>query len=197
MKDLLIDIISEILKVPIERDKTFEWSKITQYNKIDVRVYHDLFSKVYSTLGVDSSMIGKIHKPYFSCDAYVGGSFNFVFEFDTLIDFCTHRENTLNLYEGNLKTHYDIDKWISYCRIYKVQADQYQKNQKINGFNPPNGKSAKRTLIDFIKDAYPKIENLNPTVRFCEFEVMKVNVNDKRDKSNYKVVEELLREKLS
>jgi hypothetical protein len=51
-------------------------------------------------------------------------------------------------------------------------------------------------LIDFIKDAHPKIENLNPTMRFCEFEVKLLNVNDKNDKSNYKIIEELLKEKL-
>jgi hypothetical protein len=85
MKDIIIDIVSEILGTTAERNKTLEWSRIDQYSKLDIVYYKDLFSKVYRVLGADYSKIRKIWMPYFPCDAYFNKPYNFIFEYDTLI----------------------------------------------------------------------------------------------------------------
>lgn len=197
MKDLLSDIIADVLAVPVEKDKTFDWwARINRFGTMNVLVYGSLFGNVYKALKADYQSLCHIRKPAFPCDAYIGGSYNMIFEYDVLTDFNSYREAVFRLYPEKLKTNFDVEEWISYCETHNVQADIYQYTQKVNGFEGPGGKAAKRALTDFLKDSQPLLEGLNPTLRFCEFEVREINLNNPKDKRHYTIVENLLKKKL-
>lgn len=183
--------------MPVEKNKTFSWwSKIDRFGTMNILVYGELFSQVYHVLKADYQVIRNIRKPHFPCDAYIGGHYNLIFEYDVLIDFNSYREEVLRLYPEKLTLNYDVEEWLSYCDRYKEQADSYQYQQIVNGFEGPGGKAAKRALIDFIKDSQPLLEDLSPTLRICEFETAGIDLNKPKDKANYALVEKLLKKKL-
>lgn len=197
MKDILSVIIAEVLNTPAEKNKIFgSWSRIDRFGIANIRAFGKVFEKVYDALKADYTVLCNIRKPYFSCDAYFGGDHRFIFEYDTLIDFNSYRESTLQFYPEDLKLNYDREEWLAYCAQYKQQADCYQYSQKVNGFEGPGGKAAKRALVDFLKDSQPYLEGLNPTLRICEFEIAGINSDNPSDRKNYLIIEKLLKKKL-
>ena len=78
---LITTIVGTILNEKPQTDKTFDWfiNKHTRENFKDV---FGLIEKIFKTLNGDNRANQNKRTTTLDCDAYFGGSYNFIFEFD-------------------------------------------------------------------------------------------------------------------
>ena len=172
--------------------KTFDWF----INKHTVEHFGEDFKKIdkiFTSLGGDILANNGKRTDRLRPDAYFGGQFNFLFEFDELQHFNSPRLSTLEQLPNNIKTNYSIDNWIALCNKHKVQADNYRRTKTSVDFNFLGGRTAQRAYLDCFRDFLPTRHGLNPTLRINIFEVADMHSISKDD---CKKMEQLLKLKL-
>jgi hypothetical protein len=127
------------------------------------------------------------------CDAYFGGEYKFIFEFDEFQHFSSRRLLTLLRYPDKVPLNFMIGDWMEFCRIHHGKADAYRKNKMTLDFNFNGGRTAQRAYLDCFRDLLPPLYDLNPTLRICEFEVSDIS---KTDAASCKKIEFLLKKKM-
>jgi len=126
-------------------------------------------------------------------DAYFGGTYNFIFEFDEVQHFSTLRFQTLDKYQSYFPLSFSLEDWKSYCKQNSLKADRSFAHGRPRDFNFKGGRMAQRAYFDCCRDILPPLYGLNPTLRICEFEVADVHINNNEA---CKKIEQLLKQKL-
>ncbi|HSH64588.1 MAG TPA: hypothetical protein VLB84_02030 [Bacteroidia bacterium] len=190
---LITKIVAEVLGQPAETNKNFDWF-INKHLKEHFGFRFNTIDKIFNTLNGDCNASAKKRTVPLDCDAYFGGRYNFIFEFDEFQHFSSARLKTLAHYPKELKLGFNVNAWENLCGLHEGKANKYRYNKSTIDFNFPGGRTAQRAYLDCFRDLLPEINGLNPTVRINEFEVAEIYSNNR---DSYKTIEHLLKEKLS
>jgi hypothetical protein len=176
----------------LPQNRTFDWF-INKHREEHFGMDFQHIDHIFNSLG--GSIIANQNKRTYPLrsDAYFGGEYNFLFEFDELQHFNTPRLTALELLPGDIKANYNIDDWIALCKKHKSKADRYRKSKTAVDFDFPGGRTAQRAYLDCFRDFLPIKHNLNPTLRINIFEVADINSNGMDD---FRRLEKLLKSKL-
>jgi len=164
---LITAIVSKVLDESAQADKKFSWF-VNQHQNAHFKDHFQVIDKIYKELNGNNCLKG-IRQ--LQCDAYFGGKYNFLFEFDEIQHFSSARLKTLNIYPSNLKMNYSITNWKKWCLAYSGIADKYRFNKTTIDFNFPGVRTCQRAYLDCFRDLLPFYNGLNPTLRISEFEV--------------------------
>lgn len=175
---LITEIVGSVLGQKPQLDKSFEWF-VNKHTSDHFGKWHSTIDTIFRKLNGDSAANQNKRTQCLECDAYFGGEYNFIFEFDEYQHFSSARLKTLELYPPELKVNFSVDEWKSKCRMYKEQADKYRKSKTTIDFNFSGGRTAQRAYLDCFRDLLPQQHGLSPTLRINEFEVENIYVNDK------------------
>jgi hypothetical protein len=167
---LITEIVSSILGER-PRSEKFHWF-INQHQQGHFKESYHIIDKIHSDLGGNNSIKRRVQ---LQCDAYFGGKYNFLFEFDEFQHFSTARLTALNNYPKDLKLNYSVDEWKKLCLAHAVRANKYRSNKVTIDFNFVGGRTHQRAYLDCFRDLLPQHNNLNPTLRISEFEVIGIN----------------------
>lgn len=190
---LITEIVSKVLNEQAQTSKKFEWF-INKHKKENFGKHFSTIDEIFKSLNGDIIANQTKRSVALECDAYFGGQYNFIFEFDELQHFSSSRLKTIENYPSGLKVNFDLANWKRLCQIHKDKADNYRKNKTTTDFNFVGGRTAQRAYLDCFRDLLPEIQGLNPTLRINEFEVVGIS---RADKEAYNKVEQLLKNKLS
>jgi hypothetical protein len=188
---LITEIVAQVLNVCAEPDKSFVWFKNVHTSQ-DFGAHYPLIDRIFQMLGGNPKANKGVRS--LNCDAYLGDSYNFMFEFDEYQHFSTPRLKTLEMYPADLPVAYDIQKYQAYCRKHYAEADKYRHAKTTTDFNFVGGRTAQRAYLDCFRDILPSLHGLRPTLRISEFEVAGVVDNNTQSRA---LVEQLLEKKLS
>lgn len=186
---LITQIVSGVLNESAQESKTFDWL-INQHKPEHFKMLYPYIDKIFLFLNgqADSKSIRKLQP-----DAYFGGKYNFIFEFDEFQHFTTARLNTFQFYPKGIELQYSTDKWQLFCKSYLVKADGYRYSKTTSDFNFAGGRTSQRAYLDCFRDLLPHMHGLNPTLRIAEFEVAEINKDDLHSRQ---VIKKLLRDKM-
>lgn len=167
---LITEIVGKVLNQE-PQSMRFNWF-INQHQNDHFKSSYKIIEKIFSDLkGSDISK--RIQQ--LQCDAYFGGKYNFLFEFDEFQHFSSARLNTFSNYSTDLKTNYSISDWKKWCSLTSSKADKYRFNKKTIDFNFEGGRTCQRAYLDCFRDLLPQHNGLNPTLRIAEFEVVGID----------------------
>lgn len=190
---LITEIIALVLNEHAQTNKKFDWF-VNKHRIQDFGEHFSAIDKIFKILNGDINSNNSKQLTKLNCDAYFGGQYNFIFEFDEVQHFSSLRLLALENYPIGLKLNYNIKHWISLCHRHKYKADNYRKTKTTVDFNFLGGRTAQRAYLDSFRDLLPKVQGLNPTLRINEFEVADVS---RIDNNGCKIIEQLLKAKLS
>lgn len=190
---LITAIVSKVLNEQAQTSKKFDWF-INKHNKENFGKYFSTIDNIFKSLNGDITANQTKRSVSLDCDAYFGGQYNFIFEFDELQHFSSSRLKTIENYPSSLKVNFDLANWKKLCEIHKNKADNYRKTKTTADFNFIGGRTAQRAYLDCFRDLLPEIQGLNPTLRINEFEVVGIS---RLDKEACNKIEQLLKTKLS
>ena len=171
---LITNLVAKVLGQEPVIDHKFDWF----INKHVEGFFQDRFSvinEIFECLNVDIDANFNKGTKFLECDAYFGGNYNFMFEYDEFQHFSTPRLKTLERYPNNLDVNYDVRKWKEFCRLYSENADKYRFNKSTKDFNFKGGRTCQRAYLDCFRDFLPEKNGLNPTLRISEFEVVDIH----------------------
>ena len=163
---LITEIVSIVLNEKAQAKK-FPWF-INQHHDDHFKESLPIIDKIYHELN-GNNCTKRIQQ--LQCDAYFGGKYNFLFEFDEFQHFSSSRLTTLNHYPKDLKINYSITDWKNWCLTYSSKADKYRSNKITSDFNFQGGRTCQRAYLDCFRDLLPQHNGLNPTLRISDFEV--------------------------
>ncbi len=189
---LITEIVSKVLNEPAQTSMKFDWF-INKHNKEYFGKSFITIDKIFKSLNGDINSNQSKRTVGLVCDAYFGGEFNFIFEFDEFQHFSTTRLKTIELYPSSLKLNFDLSSWAKLCQDKNDKADNYRKNKTTIDFPFIGGRTNQRAYLDSFRDLLPEIHGLKPTLRINEFEVSGIN---KIDKEACIKIENLLKTKL-
>lgn len=189
-------LITKIVSIVLNQEseiKKFEWF-INKHNKVHFGKNFEFIDLIFKSLNGDLKENQAKRNTQLECDAYFGGQFNFIFEFDEFQHFSSYRLESLKHYPQGLILNYDTEIWKTLCLTHSLKADKYRKNKKTRDFNFLGGRTAQRAYLDCFRDLLPEIQGLNPTLRINEFEVPNIT---EINKESLKRIEQLLKNKIS
>jgi hypothetical protein len=189
---LITSIVGMVLNEQPMTGKQFDWL-INKHMKEYFGEHFVLIDKIFKSLNGDINGNQNKRTVLLDCDAFFGGEYNFIFEFDEIQHFTSARLKTLELYPAGLIVNFNIDKWKQLCKNNKDKADKYRKSRTTADFDFDGGRSAQRAYLDCFRDLLPQQHGLSPTLRINEFEVATIHVNNK---DACKKIEQLLKSKL-
>lgn len=190
---LITEIVSKVLGEQAQTNYGFDWF-INRHTKEDFGNHFTTIDEIFKVLNGNLSANQSKRSVALECDAYFGGEFNFIFEFDEFQHFSSSRLETIKLYPTDLKLNFDLATWKELCIKHKGKADKYRKTKTTLDFNFVGGRTAQRAYFDCFRDLLPDIHGLNPTLRINEFEVIGITKNNKE---NCNRIEQLLKSKLN
>jgi len=190
---LITEIVSKILNEPAQTSKKFDWF-INKHSRENFGKHFSTIDKIFKSLNGDLNANQTKRSVSLDCDAYFGGQFNFIFEFDELQHFSSARLKTIENYPTDLKLNFDLLAWKKFCQTHKDKADNYRRTKTTTDFNFAGGRTAQRAYLDCFRDLQAEIQGLNPTLRINEFEVIGIS---KIDKEAINKIEQLLKTKLT
>ncbi len=190
---LITEIVSSVLNEQAQTSKKFDWF-INKHSKENFGKHYSTIDKIFKSLNGDITANQTTRNVALDCDAYFGGQYNFIFEFDELQHFSSSRLKTIENYPTGLKVNFDLVNWKKLCQTHKDKADNYRKTKTTTDFNFVGGRTAQRAYLDCFRDLLPEIQGLNPTLRINEFEVVGITRNAKEACNK---IEQLLKTKLS
>jgi hypothetical protein len=190
---LITEIVSKVLNEQAQTSKKFDWF-INKHNKENFGKHISTIDKIFKSLNGDITANQTKRSVALECDAYFGGQYNFIFEFDELQHFSSSRLKTIENYPSGLKVNFDLANWKRLCQIHKDKADSYRKTKTTTDFNFVGGRTAQRAYLDCFRDLLPEIQGLKPTLRINEFEVVGIT---KVDKEACNKIEQLIKTKLT
>lgn len=190
---LITEIVQIVLNQKAEVDQKFDWFVNKHFQK-DFKNYfssiEDIFYKLKGDkLGNDNKSIKRLQT-----DAYFGGKYNFLFEFDEYQHFSSFRKSSFDFYPKNLKLNFNIEEWKNLCLLNSLKADRYRFSKQTKDFNFNGGRNAQRAYLDCFRDILPEVNGLNPTLRLNEFEVLGI---DRNNLENCNRIEKLILKKLN
>ena len=190
---LITEIVSKVLNEQAQTSKKFDWF-INKHNKENFGKHFSTIDKIFKSLNGDITANQTKRSVALDCDAYFGGQYNFIFEFDELQHFSSSRLKTIENYPSGLRVNFDLANWKRLCQIHKDKADNYRKTKTTTDFNFVGGRTAQRAYLDCFRDLLPEIQGLNPTLRINEFEVVGITQVDKEACNK---IEQLIKTKLA
>lgn len=190
---LITEIVSIVLKEPAQTSKKFDWF-INKHSKENFGKHFSTIDKIFNSLNGDLNANQTKRSVSLDCDAYFGGQFNFIFEFDEFQHFSSARLKTIENYPTDLKVNFDLLAWKKLCQTHKDKADNYRRTKTTTDFNFVGGRTAQRAYLDCFRDLQAEIQGLSPTLRINEFEVVGIT---KVDRETINKIEQLLKTKLS
>ncbi len=190
---LITEIVSKVLNEQAQTSKKFDWF-INKHNKENFGKHFSTIDKIFKSLNGDITANQTKRSVALDCDAYFGGQYNFIFEFDELQHFSSSRLKTIENYPSGLNVNFDLANWKRLCQIHNDKADSYRKTKTTTDFNFVGGRTAQRAYLDCFRDLLPEIQGLNPTLRINEFEVVGIT---KVDKEACNKIEQLIKTKLT
>ncbi len=164
---LFTELVSRALNEPAQIDAKFSWF-INQHQKEHFKDAYSIIESIFVSLNGFDQQKGK---RFLQCDAYFGGKYNFMFEFDEFQHFSTARLNTFKHYPTALKLNFSISQWKEYCIKHLSKADRYRLNKEAADFKFKGGRTCQRAYLDVFRDLLPQYHKLNPTLRIADFEV--------------------------
>jgi len=167
---LITKIVSKVLDTKAESTK-FPWF-INQHQNNHFKESYEIIDKIFFDLR-GNDVFKRVQQ--LQCDAYFGGKYNFIFEFDEYQHFSSARLVTLNNYPPDLRLNYSLGDWKKQCSLNSSKADKYRFNKKTIDFNFEGGRTCQRAYLDCFRDLLPQHNGLNPTLRIAESEVIGVN----------------------
>jgi hypothetical protein len=188
---LITEIVSKVFGEPAQTDKKFEWF-INKHNKDNFGNNFSNIDKIFETLNGDTN--SKKRSVALKCDAFFGGQYNLIFEFDEFQHFSSARYKTFTFYPTETQLNFNINDWRELCIIHQDKADKYRLSKTTADFNFSGGRTAQRAYLDCFRDLLPEIHGLNPTLRINEFEVLGIF---RSDNASCNRIEQLLKTKLS
>jgi hypothetical protein len=189
---LITEIVSKILNEQAQTSKKFDWF-INKHVKENFGKHFATIDKIFKSLNGDINANQTKRSVGLECDAYFGGQFNFIFEFDEFQHFSSSRLKTIENYPTGLKLNFDLTNWKKHCQTHKHIADNYRKTKTTTDFNFVGGRTAQRAYLDCFRDLLPEVQGLNPTLRINEFEVVGIT---RIDKEACNRIEQLLKTKI-
>jgi hypothetical protein len=173
---LITEIVSTVLGEKAETDRKFDWF-INKHKKQHFKGHFYTIDHIFKTLkgNIESNQSKRL--TYLECDAYFGGKYNFIFEFDEYQHFSSARLQAIDLYPKNLRTNFLFTTWEKFCGLNKEKADKYRQNKKTKDFNFVGSRTAQRAYLDCFRDLLPSNHGLNPTLRIADFEVKDIYSN--------------------
>lgn len=188
---LITKLVCKVLNEEAQTGVRFEWF-INKHNDAQFGTYFPLIDKIFKELKGNRDINQNKRRVFLRCDAYFGGEYNFIFEFDEFQHFSSARLKTFEFYPKDLRTNFSLSDWKQFCCKYKERADKYRRNKVAIDFNFEGGRTAQRAYFDCFRDLLPKNNGLNPTLRISDFEVLDI---DSISSENCKRIEKLLTEK--
>lgn len=185
---LITQLVSQVLGEEFKIQK-FSWF-VNQHDKIQFQDSYPVIEKIFKSLG---GVACNKRSVTLQSDAYFGGKFNFLFEFDEFQHFSSARLKTFGFYPETLKLNYSVSDWRKWCLQYSAKADKYRYAKVTGDFNFEGGRTHQRAYLDCFRDLLPQHNGLNPTLRISEFEVINI---DGVSTSSLKSIEKLLNKKL-
>lgn len=170
-------ILEKSLNQKAETDVRFDWF-INKHNELNFGKYFNDISNIFIGLNGDLSANQNKRNTLLRYDAYFGGKYNLIFEFDEYQHFSYARFIALNNYPKQIKLNYSLSEWKNYCRENKHRADKYRFSKTTIDFNFKGGRTAQRAYLDCFRDFLPSQNGLNPTLRIAEFEVSGIIYDD-------------------
>lgn len=189
---LITQIVSTILGVQHNCSKKFDWF-YNKHTEDNFKGYFAHINNIFTSLKGDIIANENKRQQALACDAYFGGSYNFMFEFDEFQHFTSYRLKTFDHYPDNIKLNFNLQQWKQDCTIHMLKADQYRLKKTTKDFNFFGGRTAQRAYLDSFRDLLPTLHGLNPTLRISEFETIGITSND-RDACQ--IIERILKTKL-
>ncbi len=190
---LITEILGKILNEEAQKSKKFDWF-VNKHSKENFGKHFLTIDKIFKSLNGDINANQMKRSVSLDCDAYFGGKYNFIFEFDEFQHFSSSRQKTIENYPPDLKVNFDLVNWKKLCQIHKGKADNYRKTKTTTDFNFVGGRTAQRAYLDCFRDLLPEIQGLNPTLRINEFEVFGIS---RVDKEACNKIEQLLKTRLT
>ena len=191
-QQLITQLVSEVVGLEPEVNKSFAWL-LNKHTAPIFKGHFDIVNELFITLKGDSFSCQTKQTRFLACDAYFGGSYHFIFEFDEFQHFSTPRLRSLEKYPANLPLQFKLEEWKKNCQTHLPSADKYRYNKLTKEFAFAGGRTAQRAYLDTFKDLLPPLYGLQPTLRISEFEVSDII---KRDKYGRGKIEILLKEKM-
>jgi hypothetical protein len=173
--------------------QNFPWLK-NIHTQDDFGPYYNVIARIFQDLGGNEEFNHAKQSRPLMADAYFGGQWNFLFEFDEFQHFSTARRKTLEHYPSNLKLAFDVDSYKSLCRFHAPKADAYRTNIRPADFDFVGGRTSQRAYLDCFRDFLPLLHGLKPTLRVTEFEVSEVYANTERSRT---ILRDIIFRKLS
>ena len=172
-QQLITSIVSTVLGENAQTDRKFDWF-VNKHLKEHFRENFAVIDKIFTNLNGDLSANQSKRLKQLDCDAYFGGKFNFIFEFDEFQHFSTTRLKTFEFYPSDLLLNFSISEWKTLCNANKFKADKYRQSKSTVDFDFSGGRTAQRAYLDCFRDLLPAKNGLNPTLRINDFEVVDI-----------------------
>lgn len=190
---LITDIVSTVLNERALTDISFDWF-INKHTQEHFGKHFTAIDNIFDSLNGDKQASQAKRTITLDCDAYFGGQYNFILEFDEHQHFSSARLKTFEFYPTNLKINFSVEQWKQLCKTHKDKADKYRKAKTTRDFNFTGGRTAQRAYLDCFRDLLPLLHGLDPTVRINEFEVTDIYANNKEACNK---IEKLLKTKIA
>jgi hypothetical protein len=182
---IITEIVATVLDEPAQTDISFDWF-INMHTKQHFKDFYPAIEAIFKSLNGDLAANQSKRTMPLDCDAYFGGKYNFIFEFDEFQHFSSSRLKTLGLYPSNVRVSFDLQSYKQLCQTHRNDADRYRHSKKTKDFNFEGGRTAQRAYLDCFRDFLPLLNGLAPTVRISEFEVGTVLANNDASRNLFK-----------
>jgi hypothetical protein len=189
---LVTQVVSNVLGVQANFSEKFEWLQ-NKHTKESFQHCLPYISNIFNLLQGDINANQSKRQQTLNCDAYFGGSYNFIFEFDEFQHFTSRRLTTLEHYPENISLNFSLQEWKKNCSEHRAKADQYRFKKATKDFNFFGGRTAQRAYLDSFRDLLPTLHGLNPTLRISEFETIGITRNDREA---CQIIDRILKTKL-
>jgi hypothetical protein len=170
LQQKVIRLISIVLKADAQATKSFPWLRNIHLSE-DCGRHFPTIDRIFTELKGDHKNAQVKRNMPIPFDAYFGGDYNFIIEFDEIQHFSTPRMRTLELYPRNIGLGFNLNQYRRWCGTYRSEADQYRRTITPRDFNFDGGRTAQRAFFDAMKDLVPQMNGLRPTVRISSFEL--------------------------
>lgn len=143
---LITKMVAKVLGETAIPNAQFDWI-INKHLPIHFGKRYTVIEQIFCVLnGNNDGMLNKrIHN--LRCDAYFGGKYNFIFEFDEIQHFTTARSKTFNHYPNNYKSNFPLSHWQMLCFNNKERADKYRNNKRTKDFDFVGGENCPKGLL--------------------------------------------------
>lgn len=167
----IVQLAEKALGERAEINRTFSWLR-NRHAKGEFGEHVEAIDGIYSALRGAKESPKRLQK--LRCDAYFGGDYNFILEFDEFQHFSSARIRVLKMLPGGLSFGFDRAHYLDLCGKHFARADKYRNSKQTADFCFSGGRTAQRAYLDAFRDILPTLHGLRPTVRISEFEVSSI-----------------------